>query len=236
MTLNTKIRSTDAEIMDDFSLVGEELKDALDKIASINKFLGGNKVTLSGVKQLIGKHEGRSIKIIDIGCGNGDMLRALAKFGRKNNLDLELLGIDANSCTIAHAQSLSKNHENINYQCIDVFNDLANPVSCDIVLLTLTLHHFTDENIVKLLSNYRKAAKMGIVVNDLQRSATAYRLFTTLCYVFDLNGMSKQDGLTSILRGFKRLDLVHYSKQLLLKNYTINWKWAFRYQWIIKTA
>lgn len=236
MAINTKIRSTDEEIMDDFALEGDELRDALDKIASINKFLGGNKVTLNGVKKLLTQQTKERIKIIDLGCGNGDMLRALAKFGKKNNISLELVGIDANSYTIKHAENLSKNYENISYQRIDVFNDLENPVSSDIVLLTLTLHHFTDEDIVKLLSRYQNTTKMGIVINDLQRSATAYKLFTVLCYVFNLNRMSKQDGLTSILRGFKRVDLLQYSKELLLKNYTISWKWAFRYQWIINTA
>lgn len=236
MAINTKIRSTDEEIMDDFALEGDELRDALDKIASINKFLGGNKVTLNGVKKLLTQQTKERIKIIDLGCGNGDMLRALANFGKKNNISLELVGIDANSYTIKHAENLSKNYENISYQRIDVFNDLENPVSSDIVLLTLTLHHFTDEDIVKLLSRYQNTTKMGIVINDLQRSATAYKLFTVLCYVFNLNRMSKQDGLTSILRGFKRVDLLQYSKELLLKNYTISWKWAFRYQWIINTA
>jgi hypothetical protein len=45
--------------------------------------------------------------------------------------------------------------------------------------------------------------------------------------------MSKEDGLTSILRGFKKEELIAFSKNLKLDNYTIAWKWAFRYQWII---
>jgi hypothetical protein len=47
--------------------------------------------------------------------------------------------------------------------------------------------------------------------------------------------MSKEDGLVSILRGFKKKELIAFSKQLQFKNYSIQWKWAFRYQWIIKT-
>lgn len=51
----TRYRTTSAEIMDDFTLEGEELRDALDKIAAINQLLGGNKITLDGVNQLIEK-------------------------------------------------------------------------------------------------------------------------------------------------------------------------------------
>jgi hypothetical protein len=46
--------------------------------------------------------------------------------------------------------------------------------------------------------------------------------------------MSKKDGLISILRGFKREELEQFSKKANFKNYSIQWKWAFRYQWIIR--
>ena len=72
-----------------------------------------------------------------------------------------------------------------------------------------------------------------IVINDLQRSKISYRLFQVLCFVFRLNNMSKQDGLTSILRGFKKKELLDFSEKLKFKKYSIQWKWAFRYQWMI---
>ena len=76
--------------------------------------------------------------------------------------------------------------------------------------------------------------KKGIVVNDLQRSKLAYRLFQMLIFIFRLEKMTANDGLISILRGFKRKDLEKFSKDLGLKKYSIKWKWAFRYQWIIE--
>ena len=42
-----------------------------------------------------------------------------------------------------------------------------------------------------------------------------------------------EDGLTSILRGFKREELESFSNILQVKP-QIKWKWAFRYQWIIQ--
>lgn len=74
---------------------------------------------------------------------------------------------------------------------------------------------------------------MGIVINDLHRSKLAYRLFELICFVFNLNNMGRKDGLVSILRGFKKRELEAFSEKINLKNDTINWKWAFRYQWII---
>ena len=231
--IDTTYRSDAPEIMDDFSMEGEILRDALDKIASINRLLGGNKVTLDGVQKLIEtKPKDYIFQITDIGCGNGDMLRALADYGVANNLKFILKGIDANDFTIAHARKLSNTYQNISYDCIDIFDNKNE--ACDIMLCTLTLHHFKDKEILNFLSNYLHLAKVGIVINDLNRNALAYYLFKALCFIFRLNDMSREDGLISILRGFKKADLLAYSKALKLTSFSIKWKWAFRYQWIIK--
>ncbi len=232
--IDTTYRSNAPEMMDDFDMKGEILRDALDKIAKINQLLGGNKITIKGVKSLLnGKPKQSKIRIIDIGCGNGDMLRALANYAIKNDLNFSLVGIDANRFTIEHARQLSSNYPNINYECKDIFEDLN--VECDIVLCTLTLHHFKDAEIIQLLSNIKQQAKVGILINDLHRSALAYYLFKVLCFVFNLNDMSREDGLVSILRGFKKADLLSYSNTLKAEVFSIKWKWAFRYLWMIRT-
>ena len=234
MALNTKYRTDKPEIMDDFAMEGEILRDALDKIAKINQLLGGNQLTLKGVQELIPDFsKTREIVIVDVGCGNGDMLRNLADFGLKNNFKFKLIGIDANNFTISHAVKLSEKYPNISYHCEDIFEKSFSELKYDIVLCTLTLHHFKDDEIIQLLNVFHNNASIGIVINDLHRSAVAYRLFQALCFVFQLNDMSREDGLTSILRGFKKEELVHFSKKLNFKNYKIHWKWAFRYQWII---
>ncbi|MFE3870764.1 methyltransferase domain-containing protein [Flavobacterium sp. ZS1P70] len=234
MLINTKYRTDEPETMDDFAMEGEILRDALDKIAKINQLLGGNQLTLLGVQELIKNiPKTTAITIVDVGCGNGDMLRTLSDYGLKNNLNLQLIGIDANNFTVNHAQQLSQNYPNIRYQCEDIFDKSFNELKYDIVLCTLTLHHFKDNEIIHLLNVFNANSNIGIVINDLQRSAISYRLFQALCFVFRLNDMSREDGLISILRGFKKVELINFSEKLKFSNYKIQWKWAFRYQWII---
>jgi 2-polyprenyl-3-methyl-5-hydroxy-6-metoxy-1,4-benzoquinol methylase len=234
MFINTKYRTDKPEAMDDFAMEGEILRDALDKIAQINRLLGGNLLTLRGVQDLIKDiSKSNEISIIDVGCGNGDMLRTIADFGLKNNLKFKLIGIDANNFTISHARKLSEKYSNISYKCEDIFDKPFQELKYDIVLCTLTLHHFKDNEIVHLLNVFNTNSNVGIVINDLQRSSVAYRLFQALCFVFRLNDMSREDGLISILRGFKKEELIHFSQKLNFNNYKIHWKWAFRYQWII---
>lgn len=234
MAINTQYRTQETEIMDDFSLQGEELRDALDQIARINQLLGGNKTTLHGIKKLLNQSDkNKTITIADIGCGNGDMLRMLAKFGQKNKLNFELIGIDANDFTINYAKTLSTEYSNIEYKCVDIFSEDFKALKYDIILCTLTLHHFSNEEILNIITIFNNNAKNGIIINDLHRSKTAYRLFELICFVFNLNRMSREDGLVSILRGFRKKELEEFSKKTNLQNYTINWKWAFRYQWLI---
>tara|TARA_B110000467_G_C18195775_1_gene408831 strand:- start:25 stop:738 length:714 start_codon:yes stop_codon:yes gene_type:complete len=234
MFLNTKFRTDEDEKMDDFSMKGEILRDALDKIANINQLLGGNRLTLYGVQKLIRNiSKNEIITILDVGCGNGDMLRKLAKYGHKKNLIFQLIGIDANNFTINHAKQLSENYSNISFFCHDIFEESFRELKYDIVLCTLTLHHFKENQIINLLNVFYTNSKIGIVINDLHRSAIAYRLFQVICFVFNLNKMSRDDGLISILRGFTKKELINYSNELKFKNYNIQWKWAFRYEWII---
>ena len=235
MFIHTKDRSSAHEIMDNFSMEGEILRDALDKIAKINQLLGGNQLTLRGVQNFIATIPNETeITIVDVGCGNGDMLRTLSKYGLKHQLNFKLIGIDANAFTINHARELSINYPNISYYCEDVFGKNFGALKYDIVLCTLTLHHFRDNEIILLMTVFYANCSIGFVINDLHRSIISYRLFQILCFVFRLNSMSREDGLVSILRGFKKNELVNFSQKLNLKNYKIQWKWAFRYQWIIK--
>jgi 2-polyprenyl-3-methyl-5-hydroxy-6-metoxy-1,4-benzoquinol methylase len=233
--VNTRLRSNAPEVMDDFSMEGEILKDALDKIASINVLLGGNKVTVQGVQSLIKPVEkGKQISILDVGCGNGDMLRTLSANAKQQGYNFKLHGIDANDYTIRHAQNLSVDYPEISYSKEDILDFNLN-AKFDIILCTLTLHHFKDPELLKLVDYFSKSSRLGFVVNDLHRSAIAYYLFKAICALFRLNDMSREDGLVSILRGFKKRDLHAYSEALKFKDYSIKWKWAFRYQWIVRS-
>lgn len=232
--VNTTQRSNASEIMDDFSLRGSLLRDTLDKLGSINKWLGGNTITLNGIKQLL-KHQpkDRTYTIVDLGCGHGDILRLVADYGRRHQIKFNLIGIDANQDAINYAQELSGNYPELSFQNLDIFSDAFQNLDFDIVLSTLFLHHFKDEDIVNVLQNLSRKSTLGIVVNDLHRSKMAYGLFKLLGLVIS-NHMIVQDGLTSILRAFKRKDLEELSRILNLTS-KISWKWAFRYQWLIKT-
>ncbi|RZK73415.1 MAG: hypothetical protein EOO85_17400 [Pedobacter sp.] len=173
---------------------------------------------------------------------------AVYRFLKGNNAELKFSALDllrqnnsainygnANSFTIDYAKRLSTAFKNISYTCADIFDEIKQARNYDVILCTLTLHHFKDDEILNLLSGFRKQAAIGVVINDLHRSRLAYYLFIAVCKVFGLNKMSKDDGLVSILRGFKKNDLINYAEKLNIRKHFLRWRWAFRYQWIIPT-
>lgn len=231
--INTKKRSTEVEMMDDFEIGGESLTRSLDQLAVINFLLGGNTVAINGLKKLL-KHQSKKeiYKIIDLGCGNGEMLRIIAEYGRKNGIPFHLTGIDANENTVNYAKASSVDYPEIDFKQSNVLDANFDMEPCDIVLATLFLHHFTEEEIVGLLKKLISKAKIGILVNDLHRHKMAYFLFKIFCLPIS-NKMIVNDGLISILKGFKSEDLEKMSDQLKVAR-RIKWRWAFRYQWILQ--
>ena len=141
------------------------------------------------------------------------------------------MGIDANPDAIEYANELSEQYPELSFEAIDIFSDEFKKVEFDIVLCTLFAHHFKDDELKELLKSLVDQASLGVVINDLHRHRLAYYLFK-LIGLFVSNKMVREDGLTSILRAFKRKDLEKMTQDIKAKA-SIQWKWAFRYQWIL---
>ena len=231
--IDTSSRSSAAEIMDDFTIEGSVLRDTLDKLETINRLLGGNSATLKGLKKILLKSsKTKTITIVDLGCGHGDILRDVAKFGRKNSYKFKLIGIDANNAAIDYAKALSKDYPELSFETIDIFSEDFKKQTYDVVLCTLFLHHFKNNELIPFLKSTVQKASIGVIVNDLHRHKLAYYLFKMIG-LFIKNKMVREDGLTSVLRAFKRNEL----ETILTKtgvNFSIQWKWAFRYLWVLK--
>lgn len=230
--INMKYRSDQREIMDDFTLRGKSLRENLDILSRINWWLGGNHVTINGVERILKRTKKRKkVRIVDLGCGNGDILRRIARWGEKNDYQFELLGIDANADSTEYATKLSESFINITFKQLDIFSKEFDELDYDIALATLFLHHLKDEEIISKLKILCNKASLGIVINDLHRNKLAYFLFNIISFFIN-NKIIRNDGLISILRGFKKNELEQFSKVIGMPC-EIAWKWAFRYQWLI---
>lgn len=226
-------RSSEPELMDDLQSGGAVIEQTLREIETINKLLGGTNVTLKGLSKLI-TEEDKTWRIVDIGCGGGDMLRQIAHWARKRHIRVELVGIDANPHVIAYAQASCSAYPEISFRQMDVLSAEFEKVSCDILTATLFLHHFKDEELVKLFSQFQTQARVGLVINDLHRHWVAYRSINLLTALFSKSPMVKYDAGLSVLRGFRSSELRALLRFSRITNYTLRWMWAFRWQLIVQ--
>ncbi len=234
MLINLKHRSDELELMDDPKVEGEALEVALSDISRVNRLLGGNSITIQAIHKLIEDAEcSQQLTILDIGCGDGEMLRSIAKSFRKKERDIKLFGIDVSEKCLTYAKKLSASYPEISYQKQNILDLQASNFSYDIVICTLTLHHLKSNEIRLVMKKMIELATIGVVVNDLHRSGIAYYLFKIFSFFFIKGHVAKNDGLVSIKRGFKKKELVQYAKSLGIQNSKIQWKWAFRFRWVV---
>jgi len=100
--MNFTNRSDKKELLDGNDIPAKDIQRNMAELDMINTYLGGHKISVDGVKQLIG--ERKTISICEIGCGGGDNLHAIAKWCWKHNIDVSLTGIDLNPYCIEVAK------------------------------------------------------------------------------------------------------------------------------------
>lgn len=234
--MNFNKRSTAPELMDDAELPEAELRLALKDLAVVNKYLGGNQITITALEGMITSQPDKKLwRVMDVGCGDGEVLRQIARHFKNLDYKIEFIGLDINEKSIARARKKSEGISHLTFSTQNILTLDAATAGCDIILCTLTMHHFTDQQICTFIKTFVQLASTGVIINDLQRSKIAYRLFQLFSGIFMKSKIAKYDGKVSIARAFKKEELETYSKQLALDSYFIQWKWAFRYLWVIKT-
>ncbi|WP_299896828.1 methyltransferase domain-containing protein [uncultured Aquimarina sp.] len=235
MLIDLTYRSNEPELMDNPEVNEKDLSVALEDIAKVNKMLGGNAITIDAVLEIIKKKNipSKEYVIMDLGCGDGEMLRKLANILKKNDINARLIGVDNHDKCLVQARNLSGSNTDIKYYKEDILTLNKGEFSCDIIICTLTLHHFTDKDIKKVISKGLELASETVIINDIHRTRLSYYLFKLFSFFFIKGYIAKNDGLVSIKRGFKRRELLRFAKDLGLKQHRLDWKWAFRYRWII---
>jgi SAM-dependent methyltransferase len=227
-------RSTEPELMDDPALEASALELALSDIGRVNRLLGGNNVGLAGLKPFFDRKGEQPLEVVDLGCGNGEFLRHVARYCRRHNLPVRLTGVDINEKGLALGRLQEVEFPEITYECCDVMDYLPKPGMVQpLIICNLFLHHFSEHQIRFLLERWQGAGFRAIIVNDLHRSALAYSLFRLFGIIFMNSGLARHDGLVSIRRGFLRKELEAFSRLLPGWECSIRWKWAFRYLWTL---
>ncbi|RYE35789.1 MAG: methyltransferase domain-containing protein [Sphingobacteriaceae bacterium] len=219
-------RATKPELMDDFSLPSAEINPLLTGLELVNQYLGGYNIIFSALKTVSVQ---QNFCISDWGCGGGDVLRAIDKKFKNDNLILS--GIDATPAAVAFANQKNTS-PNISFVLADVLSAETKNLQADIVLSTLFTHHFLDDEWVLLIRKMLDCSKHAVVIDDLHRHWLPYYVIKILTKLTN-SRLAQYDGPLSVLKGFKRKELEVLLQKAGINNYSIRWKWAFRWQIIL---
>ena len=227
--VNLTQRSSLKELLDSDDIPFDDIKQNMKELNTINTLLGGHAITVAGVKEILKRLQGNKvITICEIGCGGGDNLRAINSWCIKNKMPVQFIGIDIKKECIDFAKSQCAYLDVIWIQrdFTAVSFGIMKP---DIIFSSLFCHHFSNNNLVNMLRWMKLNCSKGFFINDLHRHPLAYYLIRWLTKLFSSSYLVKNDAPLSVARSFTRKEWQKLFDLTGIKNYTIQWKWAFRY-------
>ena len=186
------------ERMDADDLPAADYAAVVHDLAKVNWWTMAARPTLSFVKRAT---KGRSFRLLDVGFGDGDMLRTIAAACTRRGQACELVGVDLNPKSEPAARAGTSPDLPIHYVTGDYAN-LANE-PWDLIVSSLVAHHMTHAQLVTFLRFMDAHAKMGWLVNDLHRHPLSHFGFPLLATLMRWHEIVKADGTLSIARSYR---------------------------------
>jgi 2-polyprenyl-3-methyl-5-hydroxy-6-metoxy-1,4-benzoquinol methylase len=193
-------RTRDEERMDDPSLDPKVYDSVLKGLGRVNSWTFAARPTLAFLARATLGRKGFSL--LDVGSGEGGMLRIVAKWARKRGLEARLTGIDLNPKSEGVARAMTPAGLAIDYRTGD-YRDLGR---FDFVVSSLVAHHMTDGQLRDFLRWMDSNSDRGWFVNDLHRHGFAYFGFPLLAALLRVHPIVRHDGQLSIARSFRPAD------------------------------
>lgn len=225
-------RSAEKEKLDDLSLSGRELHNALRSLAWINKWFGNYRAMISSVLTVY-KEQAAPVRITDLGCGGGDLVLALAKALQQKHIPFSITGIDGNAHALAYAREQCAAFANIAFVQADILADDFSIPPCDILISSHFVYHFTDCRLTAFLGNNLPRISQAVIFSELERSRLAMILFKAVGYLLPISKLARADGLLAIKRAFTKKEWLRILQKANIRAFRLKRVPLFRIQLII---
>ncbi|TPG15588.1 methyltransferase domain-containing protein [Sphingomonas oligophenolica] len=193
------IRAQADELMDADDLPVETYTNVVADLAQVNAVTMAARPTLAFLDRIAVSDA--PLRILDVGFGDGDMLRRIARWAAKHGRAVELVGVDLNPRSEVAATRHTPAALGIRYVTGD-YADLAGE-RWDAIISSLVAHHMTHDQLVDFLRFMESHARRGWFVNDLHRHGFAHRGFALLATIARWHPIVRHDGTLSIARSYR---------------------------------
>lgn len=187
------------ELMDDPALGAATYRAVLADLSKVNRVTFAYRPTLAFLGRAVGRRQ--RFRLLDVGFGNGDMLRRIALWAKRRGIAAELVGIDLNPRSKAAAETAPSPGAPIEYLSGDYATLAGGGFDC--VISSLVAHHMSEPELSAFLRFMEAEATAGWFVNDLHRHGFAYSAWPLLASTMGWHPIVRMDGRTSIARSFR---------------------------------
>jgi ubiquinone/menaquinone biosynthesis C-methylase UbiE len=222
-------RCDDAELLDGDFLDPAELAANLRDIRTANRFGGGITTVLRHLPELVCRvPRGRPVEILDLATGSGDIPHAVLEWAARNARPLRLTVSDRSPAMLDAARQLLTGYDDVTFSLHDARAVPLPDAAYDIVLCSLSLHHFAPPVAVQVLREMDRLSRTGFIVNDIRRCATGYLAAWAASRVATRNRLTRHDMPLSIRRAYTPRELGTLLREAGVSNATISTHPLFR--------
>ena len=193
------------EIMDVPGQDENELRIDLQNLARLNRTFGGRSSVQRMFRYLAG--QSRKVLLVDLASGYGDQGRNLIAHGRERHCDISIVAVDRQFDTLRLAREATPPHQRMFFIQADARQLPFRARGADLVFCSLALHHFGEQDAVRVLREMRRVARIGTACVDLVRGRLATFCIWLLTAVVMRNEMTRHDARLSIRRAFTHKEL-----------------------------
>jgi 2-polyprenyl-3-methyl-5-hydroxy-6-metoxy-1,4-benzoquinol methylase len=199
-------RSDLPERMDDPALARADYERCLHDLAAVNRITCTHRPTLRWLdRACCDLPNDLPVAILDVACGEGDLLRAIHRWAARRGRSVRLEGIDLNPRSALAAAAQTPPNMTVAWRTGDVF-DYAPEPRPDFIVSSQFTHHLGDADVVRFLRWIEANAERGWFIADLHRATFAYWGFGLLASVARWHPIVRDDGMVSVARSFRRAD------------------------------
>jgi 2-polyprenyl-3-methyl-5-hydroxy-6-metoxy-1,4-benzoquinol methylase len=204
------------EMMDRPQPVSHELERDLERLRQLNRWFGSYRLVSTFIRRWI--KPGARMRVVDLATGSGDIPRLVVDHARKINAQIEIDAVDQQAATLEIARSLSAGYPEISYHAANIL-EWECPQQYDIALCSLVIHHFSDDDAVKLLRRCRELSNRLVLASDLRRGLLLQAGVYMLTALLFREPMTRFDARLSAQRAFSFLEMRELAMQAGWKNF-----------------
>ncbi len=198
-------RSHERELLDGEALDTAELRANLRELAMLNRLPGGTATSISAIELLADGM--RTLRVLDLGTGGGEMPIAFARHGRRGPAHWTVTAVDNHPSVMGLARRRLARDPDVTSLVADCRFLPLDDASVDVAHASLLLHHLEPQDALAMLAEMRRVSRVGVVINDLRRGPLAYAVTGALVLGLTRARYTRHDGLASARRAYSLREL-----------------------------